>query len=90
MHVIGWDGSDVFCEMANLDELLDIAYMGFLSQEWVTGHCPLNDFATRKAAICQDLVIIMVIQDQLIELPLTSMGSFWMSFTRSQAQGSPK
>lgn len=61
MHAIGWVGSDIFCETANLDGLLDIEYMGFLSQEWVTGDCSPNDFATWKAAICQDLVIIMVI-----------------------------
>ena len=62
MPAIGWVGSDVFCEMANLDGLLDTAYMEFLSQERITGVTVLpKDFATWKAAVCQDLVIIMVI-----------------------------
>lgn len=55
-----WFGSDIICETANLDGLLDI-YMGFLSQEPVVGDYLPNDFATWKAAICEDLVIIMVI-----------------------------
>ena len=47
MPAIGWVGSDVFCEMANLDGLLDTAYMEFLSQERITGVTVLpKDFAT--------------------------------------------
>lgn len=67
--------------MANLDELLDIAYMGVLAQEWVTGHCPTSDFATWKAAICLGPCNYYGnTQGRRIKLPIDVYGQFQNSF----------